>query len=100
MDASTTQQQPTVILVFGLGTTSQSAVAFDVYDELLETVTFDESGMPQWQDECVVVADERGVGGAPGFGYLRDAMEAAESNAALMGEVVRVDPFQWGREAA
>ncbi len=93
--------QPTAMIVFGLGTTSQSAVAFDDNDEILETVTFDEFGVPQWHDDEVTVADQRGSGGAAGYEWLVDALQAAERNAQLSdpdATINRLNATQWERE--
>lgn len=89
--------QPTAIIVFGLGTTGQSAVAFDDNGEILETVTFDEGGVPQWHDEFVAVADHRGAGGSAGYAELVTALNAAEGNYKLTTghEPTRVIHDQW-----
>lgn len=94
--------QPSVMLVFGLGTTGQSAVAFAIDGELIETSTFDESGCPQWHEDEVTVCDHRGAGGASSYAELVTAMNAAEGNYRLTtGEdPARVDDAQWQREVA
>ena len=92
--------QPSCVLVFGLGTTGQSAVAFAIDGELVETVTF-EDGVPQWREDDVTVCDHRGAGGANGYAELVTAMNAAEGNYRLAtGEdPIRVDDAQWPRQA-
>lgn len=80
-----THAQPTVVLMFDLGTTSQSACAFTQDGEIVETVTF-EDGLPVWGDEHVTVADHRGVGGQAGYDALHAALTSAEANATLASD--------------
>ena len=75
---------PTVYLRIG-----SSAIAFETTGEVLETVEFDEEGVPDWASAGV--CDYRGGGGRDGYDQLRIALDAAEYNASLIGyDIVRV----------
>lgn len=85
---STTTQQPTVYIVI-----DGSAIAYEESGEILEAVDFDASGKPIWSEAGV--CDYRGGGGQEGFRLLKEALDAAEANAAMMvvggmDEIVRV----------
>lgn len=80
--------QPTVSLRI-----DGSVIAFEETGEILETVEYLADGSPDWSQAAV--CDYRGGGGQEGFRLLREALEAAEANAALMvvggtDEIVRV----------
>lgn len=68
---------------------AHSAVAFESSGEILETVTYDSDGRPDWSEAGI--CDYRGVAGKEGYDHLRMALTAAEANARQAGyEVLRV----------
>lgn len=77
-----TTDQPTVYLVIG-ETGIASAIAFQTDGEILETVDWTADGKPDWSEAGL--CDDRGGGGREGFAALARALEAAETNAKLIG---------------
>lgn len=66
-----------------------SAIAFEVTGEIIETVDYYSDGTPDWS--TAGVCDFRGAGGREGYVALGRALEAAEENANLAGyDIVRV----------
>jgi hypothetical protein len=86
--------RPTVYLVldYGYGDPyhARSAITRAASGEILETVDWDESGDPLWDDAGV--CDHRGMAGPEGYEALARALDALEQNARLGGlEVERVE---------
>jgi hypothetical protein len=75
---------PTVYIRIG-----DSAIAFESSGEILETLSYDSDGRPDWA--VAGICDYRGAAGKEGYDHLRSALEAAEQNARMVGyEVMRV----------